>query len=87
MASFIIAPNHHAANTAATAVRKSLENRNYEHYIIVYGKHQGTATVFSHLGITTDRTKAEEKGYITPKQWLEIFNNPMKFAINQAKAS
>ena len=35
MTTFIIAPTDHAANTAVSAVRKSLESRPYLHFILV----------------------------------------------------
>ena len=85
MTTFIIAPTDHAAHTAVSAVRKSLETRAYTHYIIVRGKQQGSAIAFSHIDITTDVNKANEQGYLTPYDWLNIFNNPIKHKIEQAK--
>lgn len=85
MTTFIIAPTDHAAHTAVSAVRKSLETRAYTHYIIVRGKQQGKGIAFSHIDITTDANKAAELGYMTPYDWLEVFKNPMKYKIEQAK--
>ena len=85
MTTFIIAPTDHAANTAVSAVRKSLETRAYTHYIIVRCKQQGKGIAFSHIDITTDVNKAAELGYMTPYDWLEVFKNPMKYKIEQAK--
>ena len=85
MTTFIIAPTDHAANTAVSAVRKSLESRPYLHFILVRGKQQGKGIAFSHIDITTDVNKANEQGYLTPYDWLNIFNNPIKHKIEQAK--
>ena len=85
MTTFIIAPTDHAANTAVSAVRKSLESRPYLHFILVRGKQQGKGIAFSHIDITTDVNKANEQGYLTPYDWLDIFNNPMKYKIEKAK--
>ena len=60
MTTFIIAPTDHAANTAVSAVRKSLESRPYLHFILVRGKQQGKGIAFSHIDITTDANKAAE---------------------------
>ena len=49
MTTFIIAPTDHAANTAVSAVRKSLESRPYLHFILVRGKQQGKGIAFSHI--------------------------------------
>ena len=83
MTTFVISPTDHAANSATAAVRKSLETRRYEHYILVHGKRQGKATVLSHIDITKDRNKAEEFGYLTPAQWLDIFNNKLKYMVGK----
>ena len=85
MSTFVISPTDHAAHTAVSAVRKSLETRAYTHYIIVRGKQQGKGIAFSHIDITTDANKANEQGYLTPYDWLEVFKNPMKYKIEQAK--
>ena len=85
MTTFIIAPTDHAANTAVSAVRKSLESRPYLHFILVRGKQQGKGIAFSHIDITTDVNKAAELGYMTPYDWLEVFKNPMKYKIEEAK--
>lgn len=84
MKSFVIQPNSHAAHTAASQVRKSLEVRKYTHYVLVHGKQKGSATIYSHMDITTSSTKAEQEGYLTPQQWLEIFNNPVKYMVGKA---
>lgn len=75
MSTFVIDPTTANARLAVDAVKVSALSRNYRHWVKAFAKSQGKHTVLSHVDIITDASKAEEKGYLAPDQWLETYYN------------
>lgn len=86
MSTFTIQPHDVEAVVAIAAVKHSLENRKYLHYVKPMGKTSGKGMVsFSHMDITTDYNKAVEQGFVLPDFWLREQKNGATNRFKRAK--
>lgn len=76
MSTFLIHPDSSDAKVAIGAVKNHATKYSYRNYIKVYGKTSGKVSGLSHIDMITDASKADENGYLSPADWLEIYHQP-----------
>lgn len=70
--SIILHPHTEEAKVAIAAVKKSMSDRKYRHYVQPIGKISPRGVVqFSHLNITTDVSKCSSDYYWEPSDWIK----------------